>query len=621
MHSIEDAADLDPVFAMPTSADDDLAIGDTLTDSPAAYADQGEVSDLDSEPPVNIPRVLYIDLEDDLAALLDRVEATGTPAIVVLPEGARAVRGLVSARLLKRRADAAGITLAAVTTGRVTIAQFTGVGIPCGPTVGEARLKLARLSAMDRQVTRAAASRRAQSAASITSNPQSPGVTKSPAPPDSPPVVRVPASEASPVDDPSLDDTFEADPAQVSDPVDQSANAQAAGATDIDGGRPRKAPNTGGTGLRRILYGIGATVLVLLIALAAWITFFPAATITITYAPRPFDHTYHVALGTGLSGAIPLRHTELSETASVVVSGTGTQLVSDAHAVGTITLANQQDGYVVVPAGTVVVAQGGARYATIADVQVPAAVHSFSGTTNGQQSVSVRAVLGGTSSNCDAGAITAIEGRLAGVLLVTNYAAITGGTMRTEYSVTPADITGAAGRLGKQLALSETAKLNQTYALSPIRRIGPVQLSTPRSTPTTVNGRAAAAVTLTARVAMTYIHADDVQHAADRLRNADLAGHNQQIVPGSERVTASLVGSGKTRSVALHVQARTTPALDTANLRAMLVGRGLADARRLLDGSAANGGWSYAVSTFPSLAGRMPQAAGLITIRVHESGT
>ena len=58
MHSIEDAADLDPVFAMPTSADDDLAIGDTLTDSPAAYADQGEVSDLDSEPPVNIPRVL-----------------------------------------------------------------------------------------------------------------------------------------------------------------------------------------------------------------------------------------------------------------------------------------------------------------------------------------------------------------------------------------------------------------------------------------------------------------------------------------------------------------------------------------------------------------------------------
>ncbi|MGH2347350.1 MAG: hypothetical protein ACRDG4_19145, partial [Chloroflexota bacterium] len=63
---------------------------------------------------------------------------------------------------------------------------------------------------------------------------------------------------------------------------------------------------------------------------------------------------------------------------------------------------------------------------------------------------------------------------------------------------------------------------------------------------------------------------------------------------------------------------RTTPALDIANLRAMLVGRGLADARRLLDGSAANGGWSYAVSTFPSLAGRLPQAVGLITIRVHD---
>jgi hypothetical protein len=561
----------------------------------------------------DLPRLLYIDIDDDLAALLDRVEETGSPAIVVLPEGARAVRGMVSARLLKRRADAAGITLAAVTTARVTIAQFSGVGIPCAPTVGEARLKLSRIIQAGRSKARFDGSTVAKSSADAVTAPNMPSIDPPdvpdqdedpPTPPDPPwdaPAARGVDQSAELTDESSAeDDTIVVRPAIPADSRRQRL-----------GPPPVKRTHR----LRRAVYVLFATILALLLALGTWVVFFPAATITISYAARQFDHSYQVPLG---AAGVPLLHTELSQTAQVSVLGTGARLVPGAQATGTITFANSQDGYVVVPAGTVVLAQDGTRFATVEDIQVPAAVHSFSGTTNGQQSVAIRAILGGTSSNSGPGAVVSIEGRLRGVLLVTNYAAITGGTMRTEYSVTPADISGAATRLDQQLAHSETAALNDKYAHSPIRLLGPVKVSTPHITTYTDHGRAAAYVSVTAHVAMDYVHAADIQKVADTFLDRDLAGANAQVVAGSERVTSTVVSSkGKGKNILLHVQARTTPTLDVANLREMLVGRSVADARRLLDGSAANGGWRYTFSTTPGLAGRFPQAAGLINIKVE----
>ncbi len=563
-----------------------------------------------------LPRLLYIDVDDDLAVLLDRVEETGSPAIVVLPDGARAVRGMVSARLLKRRADAAGIVLAAVTTARVTIAQFSGVGIPCAPTVGEARLKLSG-------ITQAGRSRNRHIVAPIpATDPDdvSDSVSSS-----------VESINGVPVSGPAASTQTDLRQDTATDPEedgDSPKNDRSTADDDTIVMRPvataksprqRLAPPPGGSThkLKRAVYVVLAALLALLLAIGTWVVFFPLATITISYAARPFDRSYRVPIGTGGAGSVPLYHTELSQTAEASVLGTGTRLVPGDFAGGTITFANQQDGYVVVPAGTLVDAQDGTRFATVGDIQVPAAVHSFSGTTNGQQSVAIRAVLAGTAANSPPGAVVSIEGRLAGALLVTNYAAITGGTMRTEYSVTPADISAAATRLDQQLAKSETTALNGKYAQSPIRLIGAVKVSAPHTAAYTDNGRAASHVSVTATVAMDYVHAADVQKLADTFRDRDLTGLNAQIVAGSERVTSTVVpGNGKAKDVLLRVQARTTPALDVTNLREMLVGRSVADGRRLLDGSAANGGWQYTLNTTPGLAGRFPQAAGLINIKV-----
>ena len=64
--------------------------------------------------------------------------------------------------------------------------------------------------------------------------------------------------------------------------------------------------------------------------------------------------------------------------------------------------------------------------------------------------------------------------------------------------------------------------------------------------------------------------------------------------------------------------ARITPNIDVTNLRAMLIGMSIADARRLLDESARNGDWRYTITTRPDLAGRLPQAGGLIDVKVRE---
>ncbi|MDB5077815.1 MAG: hypothetical protein JWO42_3994, partial [Chloroflexi bacterium] len=111
--------------------EDDVDSSDQFGPAPITLPDNGAS-----------PRVLYIDIDDDLPMLLDRVEDSGSPAIIVLHEGARAVHGAVAARLLKRRADAAGIPIVAVTTDRIAIAQLGGVGIPCVSTVGDARVAL-----------------------------------------------------------------------------------------------------------------------------------------------------------------------------------------------------------------------------------------------------------------------------------------------------------------------------------------------------------------------------------------------------------------------------------------------------------------------------------------------
>jgi hypothetical protein len=373
------------------------------------------------------------------------------------------------------------------------------------------------------------------------------------------------------------------------------------------------------SGHRRWWWMLGVLLLLALSGGGAWVFLFPQATIVISYAATSIDRTYRIVAGTGDSG-VPVHTTHLDVSGTLTVPATGTTLVPYGHATGSITFANPLDGYVAVPVGTIVATNGGIAFATLAAAGVPRAEHSFTGTTNGQQSVQVEAVQPGPGGNVPAGAITRMRGRLAGVLLVTNYNPTGGGTLRTVYSITPRDTAGAVATLRASLSAQAQRTLRQRYARSPARAITGVSAGAPVVASVIANGRLFARVTLTVHVTMDYLHAQDVRRVAAAKATLNMAGRNLVVVPGSQRVTEHVAQEGNQFVVTVRLRAQVVPAIDTTNLRGLLAGRSVADARQLLDGSARYGDWQYSLQTNPDWAGRMPQTPSLIHITVRQIG-
>jgi hypothetical protein len=554
------------------------------------------------------PRVLYVDVDDDLPDLLDRVEEAGSPAIVVLPDGARAVRGTVAARLLRRRAVEAGVPLVVVSTDRAAVAQLRAIGIPTASTVGEAR-RLLPTGDNSAPTLHAVDAADAEDAEDNGDQAHVPLIT---------PVLaarKVPAADSAPEDEdedegspaPTIGQTAATAPLPVVDapiPVAQVRVVQTARAAPPDA-RPRR---------RGWLRLAGATLLTALIGVALWAFVFPQATITISYSVAPYDRTYRIMAG---GSAVPVHTTHLDVSDALLTPATGTALVPDRHATGTVTFANPLDGYVSVPAGTIVTTSDGIAFATLVAMSVPRAEHSFTGTTNGQQSVQVEAVQAGPGSNVPAYTITRVGGRLAGVLLVTNYNATGGGTMRTVYSITQQDADGAAAILRRRLTAQAEQTLAQRYARSPARDITGIYPGAARITPVTQDGRLYARVTLPVRVTMEYLHRQDVRRVSDAKRALDRSAQNLALVPGSEQEQVRVARARARFVITIQVHAQVVPAIDTTNLRGLLAGRDVADARQLLDGSARYGNWRYTLTTNPDWSGRMPQTPGLIHIAIR----
>ena len=558
--------------------------------------------------------MLYIDADDDLAGLLDRVEESGLAAIVVLPEGARAVRGMVAARLLQRRAEAAGIVVVAVTSDRMALAQLRGVGIPTASTVGEARRLLPGASGSAPPSPPPA---RPLPQVPARPLPQAPARVPLPAPAAArsapsplragpPPTATARVSAPPPPTDlPDCED--EEDEDSIDEPLRQGPVVVT---------RARSAPaRTWRNRFRLLVFALSALALVF----AAWVVFFPSATIVITYSATPFSRAYTAVAAPG-AAEIPLHTTHLRLEGTRTVLATGVTTIPDGFASGSVTLANTLSGLVVVPAGTLLSARSGASYATQATVDVPGATHSFSGTTYGQATVEVRALAAGTGSNADPGAVTAISGRFSGVLLVTNPTGIAGGTMREIYRVTDQDVRGAAQALRTDLTGRAIATLQDRYTRSPGRLITGSTAESPRVQAITQNGRLYARVSMAVLVTMSYLHQEDIDRFAERRQDADLAAINLSPVAGTLSRSISIEHIPGGDRVVVEKRGQAVPTIDTANLRGLLTGRPVADARKLLDDSARYGNWSYTIHTSPDWAQRLPQAAALIEIVARRAG-
>jgi hypothetical protein len=319
---------------------------------------------------------------------------------------------------------------------------------------------------------------------------------------------------------------------------------------------------------------------------------------------------------------IPLYHTSATQSLTTVVAGTGTELIPDGRATGTVTLANQLFGVVVVPAGTILSTPDGLQFATLQTVNVPSAVQSFSGTTNGQASVAIEAAAGGPASNVAAGRVSQILGRLAGVVLVTNPSGLAGGTARSVLTVTQQDITTATTNALKTLEASELAELNRRYAQSPLRTVLGTTPSVGPETSMVQIGRPYERITVSVTTQMAYLHGDDVRSTGMRMASTDLASSQETLIEGSAQVKVLQAPGTIPAQIGLQVRGQAMPLIDSASLAAQLAGKSVHEALAVLDAQAIlhsrrrTARWHATISTDPPLAGRMPVTSRLITVRL-----
>ena len=186
--------------------------------------------------------------------------------------------------------------------------------------------------------------------------------------------------------------------------------------------------------LRIAFFVIGILAILALLTL-----FIPSATIQLTPATRLQSLTFAVsadpqAAAVNLAGIIPARSVSAVAERKGTLQVSGTAVLPDASASGTVRFRNQTIALVSIPAGTVVSTQTSppVRFTTTSNAVVEAGVDKT-------VDVPVQAVLGGTSGNLTPDSLVAIEGDLGASLAVTNPEATMGGTDRSAAIQTASD--------------------------------------------------------------------------------------------------------------------------------------------------------------------------------------
>ncbi|MCO5177252.1 MAG: baseplate J/gp47 family protein, partial [Thermomicrobiales bacterium] len=188
----------------------------------------------------------------------------------------------------------------------------------------------------------------------------------------------------------------------------------------------------------RIAAIIAAFLIVAILLAGLLVVVAPAATIAVT----PKVEQIEVRLTYGLASAgqpFDVQFTPQSVSATVTtttsIPTTGERFVPDATASGTLLLTNPSVVAVTIPAGTIAYAADGFEYATLVDVDVPAA-DPYGSQTFGSATVAVQATVPGTDANTDA---ETIYGQWDSGVFYTNRDAIAGGTMKRIATVSDAD--------------------------------------------------------------------------------------------------------------------------------------------------------------------------------------
>jgi hypothetical protein len=390
------------------------------------------------------------------------------------------------------------------------------------------------------------------------------------------------------------------------------------GVTRVPAGQSVSGPRRG-QGLISRSSALVVAVLVVILVAAGGFFLYPSATVTVTLHGEPLGPmTLNITVDPSVSaaddqtGTVPGLSKSFPVEASGTFNATGQNVVETA-ATGTVTFSSNNT-YLAVPilAGTQVTTASGIAFVTASTVTVPTATVSGQRITPGTREVAVTAVDKGLSGNVAAGTIINVPPSLASALVgvhpVTNKNPTTGGTHSVTPQVQQSDIDGAEASILAQMttdfkdALVAPGAVPSGYTLfTASARLGVATCSPD------------AAGLLNQDVASFQLdcQADGTATLTDMATVRSLAGRRIQATVRTgytlveNSITTSVgvsIGGRPAVVVPVTVRAEQVPIVDVNQLRGLVLGKSVADARSLLSqygqvDIAVSPGWA---STMPS---------------------
>lgn len=377
--------------------------------------------------------VIYIDTEDDITTIIEKVKNAGAPIVALVPPKRIGVlQSIVNLKLLQKAASSVDKRLVLITNDSALSALASGLSMPIAKNL-QSKPEIAPITVLDSDDN------------DVIDGADMPV----------PPAAETPAKEAG-------------------DEIDTTTLAAAGKAADSVGKRTGAAKNKKKKGtfipdfdsFRKKLFLFGGLGLLLVVFLVWAIFFASRATVAITAKTNIINISKSLQLvpSTNLDaaqGVVPVISKQVKKTAAVDFTPTGKKEVGE-KATGTVRFTNSSSSAVSVPAGTRLTSASGIVFAVDSAVSVPAATLSFScpgylcpGMANG----AVTAANPGSNANGASGSLSGAPGGLSAAFTGSTG----GGTDKTVSVVTEEDINKASEQLKTQDSSAVKAELKKQF--------------------------------------------------------------------------------------------------------------------------------------------------------------
>ncbi len=484
--------------------------------------------------------VIYLDIEDDITAIIDKVKSSKSSIIALVPpKRVGVLQSTVSLQLLQRAAKSSSKRLVLITSNQ-----------PLMSLAGAAQIPVAK---------------NLQSKPEVITTISNTGTEE--------------VINGSDLSIGELNKTVASIESDEKKPKTPESLAAAVAARN----KPKKgiAVPSFDTFRKKLFIGIGIGILFLLFLI--WAIFFAGkATVSITANTNiaNVDKTLQLRPDGKLDakqGVVKPQVKEIKKAATTNFTPTGKKDVGE-KASGTIRFSNSSRSSVEVPAGTVLASSSGNEYATDSSVTVPAATLSFdcqpANLCPGSASSAVTAVKSGANSN---GATGTASGAPDG-LSASFTSPTSGGTDKTVTVVSQADVDKAKDQLKEQKVDAVKAELrkefdegvviiNESYTVSP---------GEPTSSPGVDQEATTAKLTAETTYRLVGVSRSDLKRVFDAETKSQIAGEKEQKIyeSGDKDVRFSQFESTESGfSVKAQATAQIGPNINEDQLSQQLVGK------------------------------------------------